>query len=376
MKKPLIKQLWSFDHSKALFQLPPFWIAVGLPIFISALMIIVAVANGHLELDFSIHGYQFFLTNLSLPIGIAGLAIPLGIMVASQHRSLQTASQIDAQSSQNKFMNYYKHKDEFFEFMNNQAALSEKTSYPLLNRLDLRKVHKTIFSDLKMGIMEPSLQFASWLEATLEIILTELGYVAHIEGKNAYLIDKNYEKLKTNCDLLKAGLVPTRDNRELSTKASFTMTSDLISNMQKEFLILSNLMDLIYEFSDYEEKSSQISFTSLLKELDKFTLLQKDNALIMSVVENAKQINRSIDQNGEIVLHNTISSSGHSIAESLLKRYLDSRSSYKAFDTDQKLVVDTLLEFDLKDVIRKIFKLQYEKNKNSLRRGILYEEDF
>lgn len=50
---------------------------------------------------------------LKIPIAIAMLAIPAMALVASNHRSVQTAAQIKTTESQNVFSNYFAHRNEF-----------------------------------------------------------------------------------------------------------------------------------------------------------------------------------------------------------------------------------------------------------------------
>jgi hypothetical protein len=110
-----------------------------------------------LQFDFSEVGLSNFLVYFALPLGIAGLSIPLGAICASQHRTLQTAKQIDAQEEQNKLSNYYKHIEEFHKYI--KECESESTRNIDLASFNYRTFHRKIFSELRKGNDKPTILF-------------------------------------------------------------------------------------------------------------------------------------------------------------------------------------------------------------------------
>ncbi|MEL0635416.1 hypothetical protein V6259_01365 [Marinomonas sp. TI.3.20] len=105
-------------HSnQSLYQLTTFWLAILIPLIIAAL-VAVWIAWHSLHVDGFLACWSASCINqalgmMKLPITIAALAFPLAALVASHHRSVQTAEQINQAIINNTFSNYYKHVEHF-----------------------------------------------------------------------------------------------------------------------------------------------------------------------------------------------------------------------------------------------------------------------
>jgi hypothetical protein len=87
--------------------------------------------------DPSFEGVNNLMVIFKVPLAILALIIPIVAIIASNHRSVQTAKQIDLVHAQNIFSNYFKHKEEFelylAKFGDHKEALFKDACY--LHRL-------------------------------------------------------------------------------------------------------------------------------------------------------------------------------------------------------------------------------------------------
>ena len=95
-----------------------FWLALITPIVIS-ITLVYFIDGSKLPFNnpISSSDLQLIFSAYQLPLGIAGLSIPLVAMIATLHRSSQTALQITAQQKQNNIVNHFKHLEEFKEHL-------------------------------------------------------------------------------------------------------------------------------------------------------------------------------------------------------------------------------------------------------------------
>jgi hypothetical protein len=163
--------LINFNPKKPLFAQLGFWVALLLPIGISLVLIISLAIVENLSWEWTSPGFANFLTIFALPIGVAGLSIPLVAVCASQHRSVQSAAQIEAANSQNLLTNYYKHLEEFKKYLEDEA------SKDLSMKISNRKLHRAVYTDIKIGIDRPSEDFLNELASSqkhLDDLIEEL----------------------------------------------------------------------------------------------------------------------------------------------------------------------------------------------------------
>ncbi|MEI8703997.1 hypothetical protein [Pseudoalteromonas sp. B62] len=104
-----------YEKRKSLFSLTEFWLSILIPVVISLILGGVILLNSNLILDLSYTGFNKFVEIYKIPLGVLALLFPLVALVASNHRSRQSAAQIKLGKSQNIFSNFYKHKESFHE---------------------------------------------------------------------------------------------------------------------------------------------------------------------------------------------------------------------------------------------------------------------
>lgn len=107
------------DPELKLSALPVFrWTFAG---FVLATLICTVVISWHSDLsfDFSYKGFNFGLfTVFRVPLAILASMLPILGLIAAIHRSSQTSLQIQKTSEQNIFANYYKHREEYINHLN------------------------------------------------------------------------------------------------------------------------------------------------------------------------------------------------------------------------------------------------------------------
>ena len=102
-------------HSKSLYQLKGFRATVLLPIICAGLAwFLIFKSIGYPDFLLTKEGFDNAYEYFKIPLWIAALSLPLAGFYASNHRSVQTAAQINQTLTNNTFSSYYKHV-EFFE---------------------------------------------------------------------------------------------------------------------------------------------------------------------------------------------------------------------------------------------------------------------
>lgn len=102
-----------------------FKLSIGGPLLIAALLCIPLWFDKNINLSLTYSGYENFLSIFKLPIGVWSLSIPLVAIVAHIHRTIQTASQIEATKAKNLSDSFFSHHKFVTE------ALSKLPVYPL-----------------------------------------------------------------------------------------------------------------------------------------------------------------------------------------------------------------------------------------------------
>ncbi|WIO73374.1 hypothetical protein QP938_08675 [Porticoccaceae bacterium LTM1] len=104
---------------KRLYDLPRFWLAILIPIFLWLLTSIVIWANDGQwwAWKWDSEGYKNYWEMYKLPLAMLALIFPAVGLAAATHRSEQMATNISLQRSQNTLSNYYQHRREFCEYI-------------------------------------------------------------------------------------------------------------------------------------------------------------------------------------------------------------------------------------------------------------------
>lgn len=132
-----------------LHQTNTFWLAIFVPLLTAALIGNLIYGASTLTISLDSNDIKSLLIAFQLPIGIASLAIPLTAMVASIHRSTQTAHQIETQQAQNNFINHFKHLEEF------KLAMNEDKSSGLVLWDTPEELHRSIYPNTVSGDLSP-----------------------------------------------------------------------------------------------------------------------------------------------------------------------------------------------------------------------------
>ncbi|MEZ8274022.1 hypothetical protein AB6C54_23405 [Vibrio splendidus] len=129
--------------NKKLTQLGSFWVALLTPLLLSSGAVVMILTSTPLIFDLTHTGLEYFWKTFHIPLTIASSSLPLVGLVALNHRSEQTAKQIEVAQEQNIFTNYYKHREEFIKYVDNQLPDRE------VNTLH---AHRVLFPNSKKSV--------------------------------------------------------------------------------------------------------------------------------------------------------------------------------------------------------------------------------
>lgn len=131
----LSKGFCSMKHKKTLYQLPSFWAAILIPMAFGVSFAFFIAWNDFFSVEsmaacWTSDCINGAINRLKVPIAITALIFPAVALVASQHRSAQTAAQIErtdkqiaATEAKNAFENNIKHRE---IFQGHLSALEDK----------------------------------------------------------------------------------------------------------------------------------------------------------------------------------------------------------------------------------------------------------
>jgi hypothetical protein len=119
-------------------------IVVAIPFFISLAIVLFNTLKLPLQLDINGLNY-FFFDAMRVPNSIALVYLALLGLVASNHRSEQSKEQLITANSQNNFVNYYKHLEEFENY-----SLRIPNSQTQKSKINLQQ-HLKLFPESRNG---------------------------------------------------------------------------------------------------------------------------------------------------------------------------------------------------------------------------------
>jgi hypothetical protein len=192
-------------NEKSLFSLSEFWLSLILPIVVSIIVAIIIFQNSNLKPDLSYEGFNNLINIYKVPLAILALLFPLVALVASNHRSRQSAAQLESGRSQNNFSNYYKHRESFHDMLVRLEIKYDVTFF------DSDSLYKILFPDNSPVDLIYSLQkqennfiqetrdlLHSWIDDSCDIEETTEG------GIDSYdLIKLFYERISSINERLK-----------------------------------------------------------------------------------------------------------------------------------------------------------------------------
>ncbi|RBW48897.1 hypothetical protein [Marinobacter sp. F3R11] len=140
--------------------------AVLIPVFLGVTLMIVAALNSSNKLTpcFEIECFGTFFNLFKFQFAVMGLAIPLGALVASHHRSMQSAAQIKTQLNQNIFSNYIDHKKLFEQFFRDNDPLRLND---IKNR-QIWEIYDRVFPGAPYGDLLPNAALKPFMDKVAE----------------------------------------------------------------------------------------------------------------------------------------------------------------------------------------------------------------
>jgi hypothetical protein len=128
-----IKNLFSIDEKKALHHNVLFWLVTIAPLFI-ALLMSIPLMKGY-ELTASQSAYENFMSMFKLPIWVMSSSLIFGVMVTRFHSSKQRSTQITFAIDANNFNYYLKHRESFYEMLDQKKDSNTLLKFTSYNKL-------------------------------------------------------------------------------------------------------------------------------------------------------------------------------------------------------------------------------------------------
>lgn len=180
MKKPLL------DPNSNLGRLPIFRVVgCGTPT-LSMLMAVVIGLNSNLEPDLSYTGFNFALFEVfKVPFAILAAGLTILGFIAAMHRSAQTALQIEKASEQNTFANFYKHRQEYVDHLNEfrsglPSIISEKITPFVIRSFYLKTFPINTPRNL---VLEPT---TDWVNTHVKYLYEMLFYLDKLSRNQSF----------------------------------------------------------------------------------------------------------------------------------------------------------------------------------------------
>ena len=168
-----------FDSNKSLHELMAFKVISVVFILLIVGVTLDIFCNSTLYINRSYIGYNGIFDVFKLPLQLIAVLAACIALLAAFHRSEQTKEQISLAYSQNNFVNYYKHLEEFEKYISTVLP-DEKDNY--------RKIHTKFFPEVREGKYETETEHYSLLMQLLIDCTNELtkaaGEFSHGDLKN------------------------------------------------------------------------------------------------------------------------------------------------------------------------------------------------
>lgn len=176
MAAKIVMKIFKIDPSIKLSAVPIFKIVlVALPV-VAVICSVIIYANSDLNLDLSYVGFNTVLfTVLKFPFAILAAWVTILGVIAAIHRSAQTSLQIRKTIEQNVFANFYKHRKEYFDHMEQLKNGMPTHIGSKLNEKIIRGFYASTYPNNSVSnfTAKPSLE---WIE-TFDRSLIELCYL-------------------------------------------------------------------------------------------------------------------------------------------------------------------------------------------------------
>ncbi len=174
-----------FDPNKSLFELAVFKYVVWIILLFALISAIAILLLNEFRFCPEVECFNNLFSYYKLPLGILALLIPTIALLASNHRSEQTKAQIHESKSQNIFSNYYRHVEEFEDYVSSMINIENSH----LHFDNVRELHSKLFPDSKNGSYDISKKLVDEIEnffitAKVNFEKFEDPYLSSNEWKN------------------------------------------------------------------------------------------------------------------------------------------------------------------------------------------------
>ncbi len=139
--------------SRILFYTSITFICVSLLSFLWTL-----ITSSRIYFDPSSTGLKEFISYYQPQIALAGVGIALFALWITSERMKQTKEQIDVMSDNNKFNNFYKHREEFIKYLSSQAFIVNLANYSKQNLNDLLLEYHGYFFTRRYDEFKPKIR--------------------------------------------------------------------------------------------------------------------------------------------------------------------------------------------------------------------------
>lgn len=162
--KSKVQLLFEFDPKKSLFLLPVLRVTIYSITFLAFIVGLTIALHSNLEWRLDGEGFNYFVQQFKVPLGIWALLIPLVAVIGANHRSVQTKEQIEKTTEQNIFANHYKHLEEFGTYLKTILELESSELF------DARKVHHRLYPNT----LEGDLALSKEVLVKIEVVFKEI----------------------------------------------------------------------------------------------------------------------------------------------------------------------------------------------------------
>ncbi len=177
-----VKSVWDrgwFEPHASFLTLKSFWAPFVVIVVVFVAMWIKVIVDEQLELGLDASLYEMY-EWFKVPLWWLALLIPVLGLLNANHKSEQTRAQMELTRSQNNFANYYKHVEEFSEYLD----LSSFSGSVDIKKIDSRRLHRLIFPQASEGIYKVALPalidlwdvVESFVETCISSLRDELEY--------------------------------------------------------------------------------------------------------------------------------------------------------------------------------------------------------
>ena len=182
------------NYEKKLTSLKSFWFSSFFFLGIALISSVLIVINTSLDWKFDAEGFNTFLSTLSFPLKfIAGYAAAVGF-ISLNHKAEQTKRQIELTEENQKFINYFKHRDEFVK----HCADYQGTLNPL-PASDARKYHEQLFPESRNGDFNFNQHIIENVYSEYLFLLDKIvSYLSALEKEDTTNLMPLHEEI-TNC---------------------------------------------------------------------------------------------------------------------------------------------------------------------------------